>query len=155
MNPWIGLAFAVLLLDQASKLAAEYWLVYHQSVALLPVLNLTLSYNPGAAFSYLGEAGGWQRWFFSAIALGVSLYILWWLHQIRGRRHFLACGLALVLGGAVGNLIDRVVHGYVIDFIHVYWRDWHYPIFNVADIGITVGVVMVMVYMIFLEPKQA
>ncbi len=153
MNPWLLLALLVMSLDQLTKLMAEQWLVYHQSVELLPVLSFTLSYNPGAAFSFLGEAGGWQRWFFSVVALGISGYIIWWLQQIRSQQHFLACGLALVLGGAIGNLIDRVLHGHVIDFIHVYWQDWHYPIFNVADIGITVGVGIVIIYMVFLEPK--
>ena len=144
MNRWLAIAVAVVAADQASKVAADALLSFHDSIALLPVLSLTLGYNPGAAFSILGDAGGWQRWFLSAIAVLVSGYLVHWLRQVGNTAPLLSLGLALVLGGAVGNLIDRLRLGYVIDFIHLHYRDFHWPVFNVADIAITVGVGLVL-----------
>ena len=122
-------------------------LVYHQPVAVAPHLNFTLTYNTGAAFSFLRDAGGWQRWFFSALALGVAVFVVVWLKRLPAPARWLPCALALVLGGAVGNLIDRLLRkdGAVVDFIDVYYQSWHFPAFNVADSAISVGAVMLLV----------
>jgi signal peptidase II len=143
---WLWLASAVVLIDQGTKLLAEQLLVYHDPVALLPSLNLFLTYNTGAAFSFLRDAGGWQRWLFAALSTGVSVFIALWLLRIPSAQRWLAGALALVLGGAVGNLIDRVVrtHGGVVDFIDVYYAAWHWPAFNVADSAICVGAAMLI-----------
>ncbi|MCG5548055.1 signal peptidase II [Halorhodospira halochloris] len=145
---WLGVAAVWVLLDQVTKLWADSALTFGQSIELLPVLNLTLGYNTGAAFSILGGGDGWQRWFLAAIAVAVSSYLVYWLRQIAGSERWLALGLTLVLAGAIGNLIDRLRLGYVIDFIHMYYQDYHWPIFNVADIGITIGAGIVIVAML-------
>jgi signal peptidase II len=134
----------VILLDQLSKLAAERWLTPFEPLSILPSLNLTLLYNPGAAFSFLAGAGGWQRWLFVVLALGVSVGLVIWLSRLRPQERLLGAALSLVLGGAVGNLIDRLLYGHVIDFIDLYWRDWHWPAFNIADSAISVGAVLLL-----------
>ncbi len=148
MLRWLALAAAVALLDQGTKLWAEASLAPHRPVELLPVLSLTLGYNPGAAFSLLGEAGGWQRWFLAAVAVAVGGYLVHWLYRIGGEQPGLAAGLALLLGGAVGNLIDRLRLGVVVDFIHLHYRGFHWPLFNVADIAVTVGAGIVILLML-------
>jgi signal peptidase II len=150
---WLPLAVAVVALDQATKLAAEQWLGYWQPVPVLPFLNLTLSYNPGAAFSLLGSASGWQRWLFVGAALLISGVLVVWLRRLPPGGRWLPIGLSLLLGGAIGNLIDRLAYGHVIDFIHVYYDRWHYPIFNVADSAITVGAVMIVIHTLWLERR--
>lgn len=149
---WLLVAAAVLLVDQVTKVAAATALDYGRPVALWPeYLYLTLAHNPGAAFSFLADAGGWQRWLFVALGLGVAVAIAVWL--LRMPRHWVwqPLALALVLGGALGNVIDRLVYGYVVDFIQVYlpflpWRLFNpWPAFNVADAGISVGAVMLVV----------
>ncbi len=149
--PWYVIATAVIVLDQASKLAAEAYLAYLHPVPLLPVLSLTLSYNPGAAFSFLGDASGWQRWFFTGFALLVSVALIIWLRRLPPGERVMTWGLSLLLGGALGNVIDRLVHGHVIDFIHVHYKGWHYPIFNIADSAITVGVLLVLYQAFWLD----
>lgn len=139
MLKWLWLSAAVLVLDQITKLAASRHLDLYDPLPLLPFLNLTLLHNTGAAFSFLNQAGGWQRWFFVVLALGISVAIVVWLRSLAPRQKLLACGLALILGGAVGNLIDRLFLGYVVDFIDVYYGRWHWPAFNIADSAITIG----------------
>lgn len=153
---WLPLAVLVVVIDQATKLAAERWLEAWHPLPVLPFLNLTLSYNPGAAFSLLGSASGWQRWLFVAAAVMISVVLVIWLRRLPPGERWLATGLALLLGGAIGNLIDRLVHGHVIDFIHVYYAQWHYPIFNVADSAITIAVVMIVIHTLWLDrsPSQ-
>lgn len=143
---WLVLAVVVIVLDQITKLWVANSLGLYQTRELLPVLNLTHLTNPGAAFSLLAEAGGWQRWLFSLVAVVVSLGIIAWLWYLprRGEGR-LACGLVLILGGAVGNLIDRLAYGHVIDFIQVHWGGWSFPAFNVADAAITVGAAVIIV----------
>lgn len=136
---WI--AVAVLLLDQVSKQAALGQLALHEPVALTPFLNLTLVYNKGAAFGFLSSAAGWQNAFFIVVALIACGAILYLLRQTRDRP--LAVALMLVLGGAIGNLVDRLIYGYVVDFIDVYFQSWHWPAFNVADSAITVGAILI------------
>jgi len=142
---WIWLSGVVVVLDQITKFLADTRLDWHQPLAILPSLNLSLAYNTGAAFSFLSSASGWQRWLFIVLAIGISIYILVWLYRLQASQRWLAVALALILGGAIGNVIDRMIHGYVIDFIDVYYRNWHWPAFNVADSAITAGAVMLVV----------
>lgn len=153
---WYGLSALVIVIDQWTKWLAESTLVFHQPVPVIePVFSWTLSYNTGAAFSFLANAGGWQKWFFTGLALLVSLFLVFYIRSAPRVAKLLSTGLALVLGGALGNVIDRQLHGHVIDFIHVHYYDiWHYPIFNVADIAICVGVFLIVVDMLFLERKR-
>jgi len=144
---WLALSLLVVLLDQATKLWAVAALRLYESLPVLPSFNLTLLYNRGAAFSFLSNAGGWQRWVLSALAALVSVWLVLWLRGLPAAQRWTAAAVSLVLGGALGNLVDRVVHGYVIDFIDVYYRQWHWPAFNVADSAITVGVVLLLVEM--------
>ncbi|WP_372864528.1 signal peptidase II [Spongiibacter sp.] len=150
---WLLLALAVVLIDQLSKYWADASLVYAQPNPILPVLDITLHYNPGAAFSFLSNAGGWQRWLFTGIALAVSSYLLVWLMKLRREQWLLSLALALVLGGALGNLWDRLRLGHVIDFISVHWGSSYFPTFNIADAAITVGAVLLIVDT-FLHPES-
>jgi signal peptidase II len=137
---WLWLSFFVILLDQITKAMVTRSLELYDTIDLLPVLKLTHLQNTGAAFSMLANAGGWQRWFFTALALIVSAVLMVWLRRIRTpEQTILALGLSLILGGALGNVIDRVWHGHVIDFIFVHWNDAYFPAFNVADSAITIG----------------
>ncbi|MGH8631419.1 MAG: signal peptidase II [Burkholderiales bacterium] len=140
---WLGLGMALVALDQLVKYVAVHALEPGSPVALLPFLSLVLTYNPGAAFSFLAGAGGWQRWFFVAVALlaAVILTVLIFRHRRDG---LLCAALMLVLGGAVGNLIDRLIFGAVVDFVLLHWRGWSWPAFNLADSCITVGAVLLV-----------
>ncbi|OGT30359.1 MAG: signal peptidase II [Gammaproteobacteria bacterium RIFCSPHIGHO2_12_FULL_35_23] len=142
---WLWLSIIVLIIDLYSKHYFYTHLVFGESVVILPVFNLTLMFNKGAAFSFLNTASGWQLWFFNAIAIIVCLFIFVWLSQIKRNRNFIALGLALVLGGALGNLFDRLWHGYVVDFIDLHIGSWHWPVFNIADSAIVIGVVILIV----------
>lgn len=142
---WLWLSAAVVVLDQATKIVAEHMLVMHRPVELMPFLNLTLTYNTGAAFSLLSQAGGWQRWFFAGLSVAVSVVLVIWMWRSSPRERWLACGLALVLGGALGNLWDRLVLGAVVDFIDVFYGSWHWPAFNIADSAICVGAFMLVI----------
>ena len=141
---WLWVSMVVLLLDQCTKLLADAMLVLHQQVTLIPFLALFKAYNPGAAFSFLSEASGWQRWFFVVLALVVIVILLVWLLRLPAAEKATSLALALILGGAAGNLIDRLVYGYVIDFIDVYYGSWHWPAFNVADAAISVGAFLLL-----------
>jgi signal peptidase II len=141
---WLWLSLLAVVLDQASKLAIDASMTLYQSIPLLPSFNLTYVHNTGAAFSFLSEAGGWQRWFFSGLALVISVMIAVWLTRLQKHETLLAAALSLVLGGAIGNLIDRLAYGYVIDFLDVYVGTWHWPAFNVADSAITLGVALML-----------
>lgn len=144
MLKWLWLAVLAIVLDQSSKLAVDAGMRLYESIPLTPFLNLTYVHNTGAAFSFLSEAGGWQRWFFSGLALTVSIGIVVWLAKLQQHERLLAVALALILGGAVGNLIDRVAYGYVIDFIDVYYGNAHFPAFNIADAAINLGVFLML-----------
>jgi signal peptidase II len=141
---WLGVTAVVVVLDQLSKA----WIVRHyssgESLALLPVLNVTLRFNTGAAFSLLADASGWQRWLFTGLAVLVGAAIVVWLAQLEGRQRLLAFSLALILAGALGNLIDRLRIGHVVDFVDVHWKDVHFPAFNVADSAITIGAILML-----------
>ncbi|WOJ93459.1 signal peptidase II [Congregibacter variabilis] len=146
---WYALAFAVVVADQVSKWFASNELSYSVPVKVLAWFNLTLHHNQGAAFSFLADAGGWQRWFFAALALGVSGMIMFWLRDLKPSQWPLSLALALVLGGALGNLVDRIHLGYVVDFISVHYRNRYFPTFNVADAAISVGAFLIIVDSLF------
>jgi len=144
MARWLWLSALVVLLDQATKWLAEGMLDPYRPVPLMPLLNFTLMYNEGAAFSFLSNAGGWQRWLFAGFSLVMSVVLVVWLLRLGSRERLMAAALSLVTGGAVGNLIDRIHTGRVVDFIDVYVGNWHWPAFNVADSAITLGVVLLL-----------
>jgi signal peptidase II len=137
---WLFLSIAVVVLDQISKSYIAQHFGEFEFIRVLPILDITRMHNVGAAFSFLASASGWQRWVFIGLAVTVSIGIIIWLARLpRSAHRLLACGLALVLGGAVGNVIDRIRLGFVIDFIHFHWDRAYFPAFNVADSAITVG----------------
>ena len=144
MLKWMNLSALVIVFDQLSKWWANSALELYQSIAVLPFFNITLAYNHGAAFSFLASESGWQRWFFTGLAVVVSIVLLVWLKRLKTDAKLEAISLALILGGALGNVIDRVVHGYVIDFIDVYYGTYHWPAFNVADSAICVGAILLI-----------
>ncbi|MEN9527618.1 MAG: hypothetical protein RLY56_1569 [Pseudomonadota bacterium] len=142
---WLPLSFALIVFDQWTK----GWIERHYELGeYTPVffwLDIIRLHNPGAAFSFLADAGGWQRWFFTIFAVGVSVMLVVWLRKVRLKTEpVLAIALALVLSGAVGNVIDRIEHGYVVDFIHVHWQGAYFPAFNIADSAITVGAILLL-----------
>jgi signal peptidase II len=141
---WWWLVLLVLVADQLSKV----WVIQNfslgESVSLLPVFNFTYARNYGAAFSFLGDAGGWQRWLFTVIAVSVSIVLAVWLSRLAKTQLKLSLALSLIISGAIGNLIDRSLYGYVVDFLHVFYQSWHYPIFNIADCAISIGAVLLI-----------
>jgi signal peptidase II len=138
------LSVAVLVFDQATKWWVQAVLQPYERVVVLPVFNLTLVFNPGAAFSFLSNAGGWQRWFFIGLASIISVGLIVWLVRLPRGERLLATGLALVIGGAIGNLVDRILLGHVVDFLDFHLAGYHWPAFNLADSAITVGVVLLL-----------
>ncbi len=138
---WLAVAALVLALDQWTKQRVTEHFATGEVLPLTSFFNLTLRYNPGAAFSFLSDAGGWQRWFFTGIAAAVSGWVLWSLPKARG---LYALTLSLIMGGAIGNVVDRLQYGHVIDFLDFYVGNWHWPAFNVADSAITVGVILLV-----------
>lgn len=154
MLRYIELALIVLALDQITKEAILTHFSYGEQLALIPgFFNLTLAYNPGAAFSLLADAGGWQRYFFTAFAFAVSIGIVIAMKKYAEEKRF-CIQLALILGGALGNAVDRLRYGHVVDFIQVYYQDWYYPAFNVADSCICIAVLL-MAYDAFFPPKES
>jgi signal peptidase II len=142
---WLWLAVLVIVLDLGTKAMATAMLTYGDPVPVVPMFNLTLLHNTGAAFSFLAQADGWQRWFFVTLALVVSCVLVVWLRKLQPQETWTAVAIVLILGGALGNVYDRVVHGYVVDFLHFYWQDWHFPAFNLADTAITIGAAMMII----------
>jgi len=142
---WLWLSLVVIVLDQATKFLVTRFLELYERVEVLPVLDFTLLHNTGAAFSMLAGASGWQRWFFIGLALVVSLVLVVWIWRTPRGEKLLPLSLALILGGALGNVIDRVLHGYVVDFIHAHWGTAYFPAFNIADSAITVGALLLIV----------
>ena len=138
LNRWLGLSTLVIMLDQLSKLWISSHFIYGESLTVLGVFDLVLVHNTGAAFSFLHDAGGMQRWLFSVIAVVASVWIVWLLRRHAAQTLF-ALALSLILGGALGNLIDRIAYGYVVDFLHFHWNGHYFPAFNIADSAITCG----------------
>ena len=152
---WLLLSVVVVLADQATKHYITQHFGEFEHISVLPVLDITRMHNVGAAFSFLASASGWQRWVFIGLAAVVSIGIIVWLLRLRERAHgLLACGLSLVLGGALGNLIDRIRLGHVIDFIHFHWDGAYFPAFNVADSAITVGAACLLLDALFEEKRK-
>ncbi len=168
MLKWLWLTLLVVVLDQISKQIAANTLTMHDPQAFLPFFNFTLTYNKGAAFSFLSNAGGWQRWFFTVLAIGVSIFIFFWLKKLSSKEKLLAVSLALILGGAIGNVIDRSLYGYVIDFIDWFYpsskclplffsinqQTCHWPTFNIADSAIFLGAVLIIIQALFSKEDQ-
>ncbi|HSH48438.1 MAG TPA: signal peptidase II [Halomonas sp.] len=152
---WLWLAAAVTVLDLATKAVASHWLDYAQPQEVLAFFNLTLLHNTGAAFSFLADHPGWQRWLFAAIAAGASIGLTVWISRLRAVEKLLGASLALIIGGALGNLYDRLVHGYVVDFLSFHLAGWYYPAFNVADIAITLGAIGLIWESLFGERRRA
>lgn len=136
--PWVGLAVAVFVLDQLSKYLILTYYQYGDTTRITSFFNIVRAHNTGAAFSFLAQASGWQRWLFTAIGVAAAAVIIWMLRSHAGKKLF-SFSLACILGGAIGNVFDRVVHAYVVDFIQVHWHGWYFPAFNIADSGITIG----------------
>lgn len=141
---WLWLTLLILVVDRITKYSAQYYLIPYEPLHLIPSFNFTLAYNKGAAFSFLDQASGWQAWFLGSVAMAVSLCIILWLYRNSMKQYWLNVTLALILGGALGNLWDRLMYGYVIDFIQLYVSHWSWPVFNVADSSISVGMVMLL-----------
>ena len=143
LSRWLMLSASVIVLDQISKAWITSHFVYGESLAVFSSFNLVLVHNTGAAFSFLSDAGGMQRWLFSAIAIVASIWIVWLLRRHAHQKLF-CFALALILGGALGNLIDRIAYGYVVDFLDFYWKSYHFPAFNLADSAITCGAALLL-----------
>ncbi|MGK4330398.1 signal peptidase II [Lonsdalea quercina] len=151
---WLWLALVVLVVDLGSK----QWVMSHfqlgESLPLIPFFNLTYAHNPGAAFSFLADKDGWQRWFFAVIALAITAALLVMMYRSSASQKLNNIAYAMIIGGAVGNLTDRLVHGYVIDFVDFYINDWHYPIFNIADAGICIGALLIVLEGFFVSSEK-
>jgi signal peptidase II len=137
--PWFALAITIILLDQLSKYWASHDLMPYQPKAILPMFNLTLAYNTGAAFSFLHTSGSWHRWVLAGFSLVMSVALSVWIVRTAAVMRLQLVALSLILGGAIGNLIDRASYGYVVDFIDVYYKNYHWPVFNLADSAICLG----------------
>jgi len=144
LAPWLGIATIVTLLDQITKITISKLFAYGASYSLTSFFNLVLVYNKGAAFSFLAAESGWQRYFFIALGIAAALFIVYLLKRHSGQ-HLFCWALALILGGAIGNVIDRIMHGHVIDFLDFHIHDWHWPAFNVADSAICIGVALFVI----------
>ncbi len=138
---WLWLSVLVVALDLGTKALATSMLYYAQPVEVLPIFNLTLLHNTGAAFSFLATHGGWQRWLFAFIAIGAAIGLTVWLARLKAHETLTAVSLSLVIGGALGNLYDRLMHGYVVDFLSFHWHNTYFPAFNIADTAITLGAI--------------
>jgi signal peptidase II len=151
---WIWISILIIVLDQLTKWLIVQNLAFGKVIPVLPFFNLTLLYNMGAAFSLLGRAGGWTPWLFGGFAVVISVLIIIWMKRIPKTSYWLSVSLALILGGALGNLIDRIHQGYVVDFIQVYYQHWYWPAFNIADSAITVGAIMLGIEVLFMHKKS-
>ncbi len=136
--PWLLLALGIFIVDQFTKVLILGYYRLGDTTHITSFFNIVRAHNTGAAFSFLAAASGWQRWFFTAIGIAAAVFIVWMLRQHAGKKLF-SFALACILGGAVGNVVDRLLHGYVVDFIQVHWHGWYFPAFNIADSGITIG----------------
>ena len=154
MIRWLWLSLLVIVLDQASKQAVEAAMNEGDIQVLLPFFNLILAYNPGVAFSFLSEQGGWQRWAISALALILSLFLVVWLSRLKQPERWTAVSLSLIIGGAIGNVIDRLLFGHVIDFIQLHYAGLAWPAFNVADSAISLGVAIMLLDIIVVSRRR-
>ncbi len=154
MKRWFALSLIIILLDQLTKQIAVDIIPLYESIEVLPFFSWTLLYNEGAAFSFLSDQGGWQRWFFIILSTIVTTVLAIWLFRLQDDEQSIALSLSLIIGGAIGNLIDRVLLGHVVDFIHLHYQEYYWPAFNVADSAITVGVVIMIIDSLFFAQKR-
>ena len=154
MLKYLTISAAIIGLDQVTKWLMVSWLALYETVAIMPYFNLTMAHNHGAAFSFLAQAGGWQRWFFTVLALVISTVLVVWLAKLKPEAKLEAISLSLILGGAIGNVIDRIYYGYVIDFLDIYIGSSHWPAFNVADSAICIGAVLLIIDSFKSEPES-
>ena len=154
MLRWYMLSFTVIIIDQITKYFAVEKLALHEVKSIYEGFNLILIYNEGAAFSFLSDAGGWQRWFLIGVSCVVCVFIVVWMYQSISKSKCLLAGLSLILGGALGNLWDRLSLGYVVDFIEVYYKDLYWPAFNIADSAITIGAILLILDIFLKEPSK-
>lgn len=154
MLKWLWLSSLLIVLDQASKWFMVSWLSLYETVAVIPFFNLTMAHNTGAAFSFLAQAGGWQRWFFIGLTAVISTALIIWLKKLSSTAKLEAISISMILGGAIGNVIDRIYHGYVIDFLDVYYGSYHWPAFNIADSAIVVGAALLIIDSFMTPPAQ-
>lgn len=152
MFKWLSISTIIIILDQISKQIAERSLELYERIAVMPLFNITLAYNEGAAFSFLSDAGGWQRWFFLILTSVISVVLFFWLKKSESKLESLA--ISMVLGGAIGNFIDRLLFGHVIDFLDVYYETHHWPAFNVADMAISGGVMLLIITTFIQQPEK-
>jgi len=144
-----SIVVVIVVLDQITKIWADTTLTMYQQIPVTDFFNITKAYNYGAAFSFLNDEGGWQRWLFTGISLVVSIVLSVWLYRMLRSEKWLSLSIALILGGAIGNLIDRMWYGYVVDFIQVYWNTSYFPSFNIADAAITCGTIILLAITLF------
>ncbi|MCF6283374.1 MAG: signal peptidase II [Candidatus Polarisedimenticolaceae bacterium] len=154
MLRWLALSLLVIVADQISKKFAVDIIPLHHSIEVLPFFNWTLMYNEGAAFSFLSDQGGWQRWFFIILSSIITIVLTIWMVRLQRDERSIAISLSLIIGGAIGNLIDRIQLGHVVDFIHLHYQQHFWPAFNVADSAITVGVTIMIVDSLFFAQKR-
>ena len=150
---WLWVVVVVVALDRISKMLALHYLTEYVPYPVVPFFNLTLAYNKGAAFSFLNQASGWQVWFFGFLAVVVSVVILFQMHKMSSQQRWLNIAFALIMGGALGNLSDRICYGHVIDFIDLYVSRFHWPVFNLADSAICIGAVMIVIDVVIKQKK--
>jgi len=153
MVKWLSLTGVIVIADQVTKYWVDSMFQLQERVSVLPFFDITLAYNQGAAFSFLADAGGWQRWLFAAIAIMASIAIVVWMLRLKPHEKGVAVALALIIGGALGNLIDRLIFGHVIDFLLFYWDVYYFPAFNVADSAISLGAVII-IFDVFQDVKK-
>jgi len=151
---YFAIAIVTIIVDQITKWIASSNLAMHDPVPVMPSFNFTLMHNYGAAFSFLSDAGGWQRWFFTIVAAVISVVLIVWIARLKTHEKWLGIGLSLVLGGAIGNLIDRVNYGYVVDFIQWYYDRFYWPAFNIADSAIFIGTAILLLSTFFTKDEQ-
>jgi signal peptidase II len=142
---WFVITLAIIGIDRITKTLIVQNLPFEQALPVMPFLNLFFTFNAGAAFSFLGKAGGWQEWLFGSIAVFISIFLIIWQLKIFSGHRWLKIALALILGGTLGNLYDRIIYHRVIDFLDFYYKQWHYATFNLADTAICVGAIMLVV----------
>lgn len=146
---WFLFSLLIVIVDQVSKYWVAIALTPYKPMPVIPMLNITLAYNTGAAFSFLSGAGDWHRWFFAGFSLVVSIMLIIWLYRIPNQDRIQSAGISLILGGAVGNLIDRGLYGYVVDFVDVYYKNHHFATFNLADSAICIGAALLVLDLLF------
>lgn len=150
---WFSLSLLVVALDQGTKAFVEYYLEPLQAIRLLSFFDLLLTYNPGAAFSFLHNASGWQRYFLIAVTIIVLAILMYWLCGLGSKQKVLALGLTLIIGGAIGNMLDRIITGKVVDFLSFHYATWYWPTFNLADAAISLGVGLLIIDIIFFDDR--